>query len=401
MTSPERGSYQYASPGQWKQHGNAWSQRGWVDFSTHRRQDQGWAPGSWRTGQRTGYSHATAPASQWSSPHRDARQAHTPQATGKDAKGADLPGQQAAAKAPPHGAYASPSSAQATSGQGAGQEIPPGDNFKRQPYFEKVPPGSRIHRLITRFGDYGLPRDPATYAKWQSTFFSDFPAVPEGWIRVWDEIGNGLACFRIADGATLLGSDPGYFPSIQEWRDRPRKRQVQDKPSGKKKAQPNPRAWMMENLRAARNEAVYISPEEDEDTLEEEEESNPPPAQLVAPSGASLGWGAQQHSWTQSQTLTGSLGGATSLQSGGGVASVSGPASAPPMIPHHGQPAAGVGAGPVWGLTGPSPQVASCSPGFPPPHGAGGLVEQAIPFPAPFGQLSAGSADRGPHAQPG
>ena len=253
MVSPERGSYHYASPGQWKQHGNAWSQRGWVDFSTHRRQDQGWAPGSWRTGQRTGSSHATAPASQWSSPRRDTRQAHTPQATGKDAKGADLPGQQAAAKALPHGAYASPSPAQATSGQGADQEIPPGDNFKRQPYFEKVPPGSRIHRLITRFGDYGLPRDPATYAKWQSTFFSDFPAVPEGWIRVWDELGNGLACFRIADGATLLGSDPGYFPSIQEWRDRPRKRQVQDKPSGKKKAQPNPRAWMMENLRAARN----------------------------------------------------------------------------------------------------------------------------------------------------
>ena len=367
ITSPDRGSYQSASPGYWAQQGNAWSRSSWVDYSTPHRQDQGWAPGSWRAGQKSSYSHASAPASQKSSPHRDARHAHTPQASCKAASGGVFTRQQAAAKAPTQGAYPSQSPTQSSSGQGAGQEIPPGDNFNRQPYFAPVPQGSRIHRLITKFVDFGLPRDPATYAKWQSTLFSEFPPVPDGWIRIWDEIGNGPACFRIEDGATLLGSNPGYLPSVQSWRDRPRKRQVQDKPSGKKKTQPNSRAWMLENLRAARNDAIYISPEADEDTPVEDEEPTPPPTRLASPSSAPLGWGAQQQARAHWQPPTGNLDATTSLLSGGGVAPVSGPASAHPLSPQHGQQVAGVGAAPVWGHTSHPPHAASGSPGFPPP----------------------------------
>merc|ERR1712015_211252 len=117
----------------------------------------------------------------------------------------------------------------------------------------------------------------------------------------------------------------------------------------------------MENLRAARNDAVYISPEETDDTLEEEEGANLPLGQPLAPPGASLGWGAQQHSWSQHQPSAGSQGAAASFHSGGGVAPVSGPAYAPPRPPHHGLSASGPELGPAWGCSS-AAAPAACSP---------------------------------------
>ena len=367
MYSPAQGSSYYESPEQWNQQGNVWAQSGWVDFSSHHPHDQGWAPGSWPTGQRSESTHATAPTSQWGSPQREAHQAVTPQAASSDARGAVLPGLRPKAKAAPHGVSAQQGHTQSNSRQGTAQEIPLGDNFNLEPFFQPVPAGTRIHRLLAKFKDFGLPRDPATYEKWQSTYFVEFPPVPEGWIRIWDEVGNSPACFRPVDGATLLGSDPGLFPTIQQWKDRPRRRQGQDMPTGRKKAKPNPRAWLLENLRAARNDSVFISPGEADDMLEEDEGATLPPGQPRAPPGASPGWGAQQHPWPQHQPTVGSQGVAASCHSGGGVAPVSGPAYPPHRPPHHGLSTSGPELGPAWGCSNAAAPAACSPPGIPPP----------------------------------
>ena len=158
----ERASTHHTEAGRWSHSGGAWAQHGWQQYrartqwtgcSAQLPQHAGWGSEPWRAAQTGGLPGEAAPACQWS----QARHASPAQGakTGPPKSGGKC-GLQGPPKSPPKaGAQAAPGHQQEQS-EGTPQGEP-GLNFKMNPYFKELPPGSPSYRLTQKMKELGLP----------------------------------------------------------------------------------------------------------------------------------------------------------------------------------------------------------------------------------------------------
>ena len=301
-TAPPCQANDYTSEGHCNYAPGTWTQAGWQDcrasaqwksYSAHPRQESGWGAEYWSTTQQGDGAGANAPTSHWGS----ARQAAAaPGAKPGPHKSGGKGAQQDPLSSPPKARPQAESSSPPTWSP-ASPKCEPGSNFNVTPYFKELPPGTPSYRLLNKLKDLGLPRDPATWSKWQGLYFQEFSPLPDGWIRVWDEKDCGIACYRDSDGAVLLGASHTYFPTEEDWRARPRRKQPSSKQGGRRRSD---RARMLDNLRSARFEAQHGPPRGEEDT--DESSSELPPSWSMQAAGCSPGSplavvGYANHSW--------------------------------------------------------------------------------------------------------
>ena len=247
-----------ACEGPWSQTAGSWSQSGWQqacatgrwdESSTRPSHSAGWGTVSWRASATGRAPYSVNHGGRWGQQRES-----TSRPTSRPWTREGLSSQAAQ--------------------QAANQGSTTGLNFAQNPFFPELPPGSPAFKLVQRLREFGLPRDPATWLRWQRFFFPEqqFTTLPAGWIRVWDEIGGGIACFRESDGATLLGASHTHFPSEEEWRRRPRRGQPNARPGAKKRSA---RGRLLDNIRSARFEADHAPPGAEEGSEESDWEQRP------------------------------------------------------------------------------------------------------------------------------
>ena len=191
----------WSETGQWSHEAGTWSQADWqrhrtrdqwIESSAQPSQQAGWGPELWRSAQYGRDPYSSAQTCQWHQarqtiPAQEAK-AWPPKSGGKcDMQGPPKATMKAGPQAEPGYQSAQPMGS---------QKCRPGNNFNMAPYFQELPPGSPSYRLTQRLKELGLPRDPATWKKWQSLYFPDFHP-PRG---VDSSLGRDRLRYRLLQG---------------------------------------------------------------------------------------------------------------------------------------------------------------------------------------------------------